>query len=73
MSITRDDAKQILEQVKANSARLDACDTPHEFVDMRVHNVPGHRYRCSKCGGEVAGNCVRWYRLGMKHAGRTAS
>jgi len=73
MPLTRDDAQQILAQVKANAARLNACSAPHEFVDMLEHNVPGHRYRCSKCGGEVAGQCVRWYLLGMKHAGKMLS
>jgi hypothetical protein len=70
MPLTREGAKQIFEQVKANTARLDACDTPHDFIDMRVHNVPGHRHRCRKCDGEVSGHCVRWYLLGMKHAGK---
>lgn len=66
--MNRDETRKIFEQVKANQAALDSCDSPHDFVDMLALKVPGHRYKCRKCGGELSGHCVRWYLLGIRHA-----
>ena len=70
---------EILEQVKANRAKLESCSGPHDFsvcLDRRTKQpiqnpTPeqhfGARWRCSKCGGNVDVGDKMWYSLGLNH------
>lgn len=51
--------------VKANSAKLDACQR-HEFV-CEAPGKLGAKWRCSACGGTVSGTDAHWYNLGRSH------
>jgi len=61
---------EIFEQVKANGAKLDGCPGPHDFVPVDPARL-FHRFRCTKCGGQVDGSAARWYRRGLQHGGKT--
>jgi hypothetical protein len=53
---------------QANVAALDACQGPHDFLDITPEKPIGKRYRCSLCRGEVDAHAERWYRQGIEHA-----
>lgn len=70
MTITVEDAKKIMEDVKANLSKLALCDNHlFEYVDAgerklgRVHR----EYRCQHCGGTIDGNELHWYMVGRAH------
>jgi transposase-like protein len=66
--VTREEASQILKEVKANQARLNACEGPHDFQPMGPTDKLRQRYRCSKCQGEVESLARTWYEDGLRHA-----
>ena len=65
--MNRDEAKRLLEQVRANMASWDACDGPHELVDLTPEKTIGKRWRCSKCGGECDSVAKSYYEQGLRH------
>jgi hypothetical protein len=68
--VTRAESKKIWEQVKANHAKLDACEG-HEFSPVAKYpDRPDHAlkdYVCTKCGGRIDAIAHHWYQMGMKH------
>lgn len=61
--------RKLLEQIKANIARLDDCPI-HSFVRID----PTHawsRMRCTVCCGEVDSIHAHYYALGLEHGRRT--
>ena len=66
--ITRADSQRIWEEVKANHARLDACEGPHDF---KPHPRPGRPalpdHKCTKCGGVIDIIALSWYTRGLAH------
>lgn len=66
--ITREQSRQILDEVKANIARLEACPGPHDFVPMQTRPAPRVRMQCTRCGGEVDSVNYAWYMRGRRHA-----
>ena len=61
---------EVWEEVKANHAKLDACDGPHVFEPIDAKKVVGRRYRCGLCKGEVDAINRSWYEKGLEHARR---
>ncbi|MEE4087532.1 hypothetical protein [Pseudomonas viridiflava] len=61
------DADSILREVKANSAKLNACGY-HAFVEKPGQGdmVMGKRYVCSVCGGEVDHHAYYWHAKGRR-------
>lgn len=57
----------ILEKVKANQDKLDACKKPHDFQPTGTLKL-FDRFRCTKCGGEVEMAERNWYVRGLKDA-----
>lgn len=60
-------AKGILDEVKANLAKLEACPGPHDFIAMEPEKVLTGRHRCSICGGEISLQARNWYARGLAH------
>jgi len=57
--------------VKANAAKLDGCETPHDFkkiMGLTPRESMKLANKCQKCGGQIANELARWYILGMTHA-----
>jgi hypothetical protein len=65
----RRDVRAIWDQVKANSAKLEACPC-HRFAGGPVQI--GQRHLCLECGGEMAGSDLLWYIRGYEAAGGAA-
>jgi hypothetical protein len=69
----------LLDEVKANIAFLDNCDTPHDFAPHEKYNPDDpdsqlyRNYRCSKCGGTLATMEAHWYKQGLKDAKKVIS
>ena len=63
-----EEAKRIFEEVKANHARLAACER-HDFepIDAAKRRSP---HRCRRCGGELNALNVSWYNRGLADAQR---
>lgn len=53
-------------EVKANKARLDGCEKPHEFErdEETIHS----KWTCKKCGGHVQCSDAYWYKQGFADA-----
>lgn len=63
------DTASILQQVKANSAKLNACQA-HAFEPSpgQEHKNLGKRYICTRCRGEVDAHAYYWHEIGRKSA-----
>lgn len=61
-------AKEIIAEVRANHALLEACVGPHEFVEHEVSGRLFTREKCRLCGGHVDVRWAAWYRRGMEDA-----
>ena len=63
------DVKKVMAEVKANIARLQGCDVPHDFKPQSGKDEPtfGEKYKCTKCGGTVDHIAYAWYVKGLKH------
>jgi hypothetical protein len=66
------DAASILEQVKANQAKLNSCEL-HDFVSRDVVPNLKTKYVCAKCAGEVDASRMTWYQKGLEHGRKAAS
>lgn len=59
---------KILDEVRKNSAALDACPGPHDFsVDVTPNRPLFKRWKCARCGGVVDAIARYWYELGRAH------
>lgn len=66
--LPQDDIRAIAEQVKANSAKLNAC-AYHDFEPIPgTANAAGfkQRYRCVHCLGEIDAIAHSWHELGRR-------
>lgn len=66
--LTRSTMLEVLAEVKANSAKLDACPR-HDFEPVpgaRVVFGQPDRYRCRQCGGEVDRHAYYWHEQGRR-------
>lgn len=73
--LSPEEIRGLWSDVRANQARLDACEGPHSFDRPEdPARVLGGRWRCSRCGGMVDGVAKGWYERGLEHgrAGRLA-
>lgn len=61
----RDTAMDIFAQVKANSAKLNACPR-HDFSPIPPLRQLRQRYRCEHCGGEVDAHAYHWHEQGRR-------
>lgn len=62
------DVLEILDQVRANHRKLNACEGPHEFViDNPEEQLLRQRYRCTRCGGHIECRLYFWYKRGLEH------
>jgi len=63
-----EEAKKLWEEAGANIDKLDACQGPHDFVQID-QGMPalGRRYRCKKCLGIVPAVNRHWYERGLAH------
>ena len=55
--------KNIIEEVKENSSKLNSCIGPHDFK-RKDHNWS----YCKKCGGKLSPISAHWYMKGIKDA-----
>ena len=63
--LSRKSMLEIAAEVKANHAKLQACEQ-HEFgAPTGLHN---RRRICARCGGEADSISAGWYEEGAKHA-----
>lgn len=69
--LPRKDLLDIWEQVKANTARLDAC-ARHEFEAITPARPLKQRYRCIRCQGEVDAHAHHWHEIGRRQAAQGA-
>lgn len=58
------DFQEIWDQAVLNAAKLDRCQSPHDFAVVKGDR----RAACRKCGGDVNADCARWYIEGLAHA-----
>lgn len=66
IGISKAERERIWAEVKANSKRLDDCETPHEFVEYEQE--PNFRKkRCTKCLGTLSAIDALWYERGLQH------
>lgn len=65
--ITSTDIQTIMQTVKENHAKLNACAGPHNFVCLTPDKPFGAKYRCSLCNGTADGVAVNWYNRGLQH------
>ena len=65
--------KEFWAQVQDNHNKLEGCVGPHDFV-VRLGPEPyvNSHFACLKCRGEVSWDIQHWYRLGLRHGGRSA-
>jgi hypothetical protein len=56
---------EILEQVRANQALLNAC-ARHEFEQVLPVVPLRQKYRCKRCGGEVDHHAWYWHQQGRR-------
>jgi hypothetical protein len=61
--LSRDEIKTLMEEVRANHAKLVACKR-HEFFSGAD---TGGRALCMHCGGTVDPIARHWYETGFKH------
>lgn len=61
----RASAQDMLAQVQANRAKLDACPA-HAFAPIPPVRLIGQRYRCESCGGEIDAHAYYWFMEGRK-------
>jgi hypothetical protein len=62
--------REVLAEVRANLATLEACPGPHEFQEIKDGKAFGPKWRCSKCGGVVDHQAAAWYTRGLAHAAK---
>lgn len=63
--LSKEQIQAIFLDVKANSAKLEACDG-HIF--QKAGDKINAQHVCSRCGGYVDHSAAYWYRLGLAHA-----
>lgn len=66
MVMTTTEAKQLLADVRANVARLNACPR-HDFQPTGPTRPLMQRYACTACGGQIDSLAFHWYTRGLAH------
>ena len=61
------DAKNLLIEVRANTAALENC--PLHFFDVNAERKFGEKYICCNCGGKLNAGGVSQYLAGYEAAG----
>lgn len=69
------DVNAIWEEVKANKAKLDACEGPHDlqpdestkYATAKDGGAICRKYKCTRCGGLVDSVNAHWYIKGLTH------
>lgn len=64
--VVPDRIRKAWDKAKANVARLDECEGPHDFQPIG-EGREFRRVRCSKCGGEISRLNRHWYEHAMRH------
>jgi hypothetical protein len=65
--MNRAESLKLLEWVKANQRKLEACPK-HDFQSIEdPRRMLLSRRRCTNCGGEVDPLCAYWYETGLQH------
>jgi hypothetical protein len=61
--------KRVLDEVKANRARLESCNG-HKFVSISTigDTFTWTTYQCEHCGGTIDAIAHAWYQRGIGHA-----
>jgi hypothetical protein len=84
VGIPAKETDQILVQVRANTAKLEGCEGPHDFsialdryTKQPIENPTpqqhfGCKWKCSKCGGYVDAINKSWYNRALKDGRRAA-
>lgn len=69
MTLKKEDLNGILAEVKANIARLQSCEGPHDFkpTSGKPEATIGEKYECTKCKGRVDHIAYAWYKKGLDH------
>ncbi len=67
--IPRPELLKIWDDVKLNSAKLEAC-ARHDFLPVYPGQF-GTKFVCSRCAGLIDGMSARWYADGLAHAAAT--
>lgn len=72
MGLSKKELRDIIDEVRANAARLESCEGPHDFQPESgaTPRRPGDRYKCTKCGGMLGAIERLWYERGLKDAAR---
>lgn len=70
--MTPSESRTLLEEIRANQVRLEACLGPHDFVVCETLGSIPRRYQCQKCQGTADPTFVSGYKKGLAH-GRTHS
>lgn len=65
-----DEMLRIWQEVKANSAKLEACVGPHDFQPPEGSKAFAVKYTCSRCGGHLNAIEVIWYKRGLRDGAR---
>lgn len=63
--LSRDDMRQIWDDVKANQYRLRGCDW-HDFEPLSDDDPLRRKYRCRRCGGVVDHHAYYWHEQGRR-------
>jgi hypothetical protein len=68
VGIPTKESLEILAQVRANHAKLDACERPHDFIQdpPPEGRTLSRRCTCSKCKGSLDTANARWYQKGLE-------
>jgi hypothetical protein len=72
---SREEAKQLMEEIKENHRKLAACEGPHDFRPSPSQNYPAvmrdkgmsDRWTCMRCHGWVYHEAHLWYERGRAH------
>lgn len=64
---TRALLKETIEQVKANTERLNNCTGSHHIFARIDPSTLFSKWRCTVCDGEVDTHGAHWYQKGLDH------
>ena len=68
--IKRPEMDKIFQEVKANSAALNACSGHNFEVHTKYESGFVKKYKCSVCGCTADAIAVSWYRKGLEHGSK---
>lgn len=63
------DTNAIMDEIRANTAKLEGCAKPHDFsIDATPNKPLFKKWQCSKCGGKTDAINRIWYQRGLQDA-----